>query len=551
VRERNILPGVLGRICHHPCETACRRNHYDEPIAIRPLHRFLYEQYRDRRPEHLARHENTRGKTVGIVGSGPSGLAAAYDLMRLGYGVTVYERNAAPGGALLTGVPTYRLPREVLATEIADLVEMGLDLRCGVEVGRDVPLGTLMREHDAVLLAIGLQESRILPVPGAEADGVTGALEFLAEVNAGRDAGARGKRVFVIGGGNVAVDVARCARRVGAAEVRLACLESADEMPCHPWEIAEALDEGVIAMCGLGPDAVLTDGGRVSGMRMRSCLSVFDESGRFAPQFADEYTEVAADMVVFAVGQAPKLDTVIRGTELLVSGRGQLVVDGSDFNTSVPGVFACGEIVTGPGSCIGSIATGHEAATSIHRYLEGAPLDGDRARRPVPVYPKFAAADTAGLEPERRRAVVALAPPDERVADFREVEAGLKLDQAVAEAARCLRCESEVCVGCTFCARTCPDYAIEVERVDVPGGRCLTRYELDLSKCCFCGLCVEQCPTKALVHTGQYELTFFDRELMVFDKAEMLRPDVGTRATGRDGLAHAECDVREREERER
>lgn len=541
VRERNILPGVLGRICHHPCETVCRRGYYDEPIAIRPLHRFAFEEFQTVRPEALPRLAQTRGKTVGIVGSGPSGLAAALDLMRLGYGVVVYERDTVPGGALQSGVPSYRLPREVLAREIQDLVEMGMDLRCGVEVGKSLPLGTLTREHDAVLLAVGLQLSRILPIPGSAAEGVLGALEFLSAVNENLETGISGKRVLVIGGGNVAVDVARCALRVGASEVRLACLEADDEMPCHPWEIAEALDEGAIAMCGLGPEEVLTEEGRVSGMKMRSCASVFDEAGRFAPQFTDEYTEVSTDVVVFAIGQAAKLDDVVRGTELLVSGRGQLSVDGSNLTTNVPGIFACGEVVTGPGSAIGSIATGHEAATSIHRYLEGVPMEADRVRRPVPVPPKFAAVDTSGLEPSRLRAVMPFADPEERSNDFRQVELGLEHDHAMAEATRCLRCDSEVCVGCTFCARTCPDYAIQVERTDEPGARCLTRYELDLTKCCFCGLCAEQCPTRTLTHTGQYELAFYHRELMVFDKGEMVRDGSGDRATGRDGITSPAC----------
>ena len=541
VRERNILPGVLGRICHHPCETVCRRGYYDEPIAIRPLHRFAFEEFQAMRPRALPVFEQTRGKTVGIVGSGPSGLAAALDLMRLGYGVVVYERNTAAGGALQTGVPSYRLPREVLAREIQDLVEMGMDLRCGVDVGKDLPLPTLVREHDAVLLAVGLQVSRILPLPGATAEGVVGALEFLHAVNGQREVGVGGKRVLVIGGGNVAVDVARCALRVGASEVRLACLEGDDEMPCHPWEIAEALDEGVIAMCGLGPEEVLTEDGRVTGMRMRSCASVFDQTGRFAPQFTDEYTEIPTDVVAFAIGQAAELDAVVRGTELLVSGRGQLSVDGSNLTTNVPGIFACGEVVTGPGSAIASIATGHEAATSIHRYLEGVPLEAERIRRPVPVHEKFGQPDTGNVESIRLRAVMPFADPEERATDFRQVELGLPRPDAMAEATRCLRCDSEVCVGCTFCARTCPDYAIQVERTDEPGVRCVTLYELDLTKCCFCGLCAEQCPTRTLTHTGQYELAFYHRELTVFDKGEMLRDASGERATGRDGITSPPC----------
>ena len=541
VRQRNIMPGVLGRICHHPCETACKRNYYDEPIAIRPLHRFAYEEYQKRRPETLPVFENTRGKRIAIVGSGPSGLAAALDLMRLGYGVVMYESEDKPGGALYTGVPTYRLPREVLHREIDDIVEMGLELHCSTEVGRDIPMAQLVREFDAVLLAVGLRESRRLPISGAGADGVLGALEFLWSVNRNQEAGVHGKRVLVIGGGNVAVDVARCALRVGASEVRLACLEGDDEMPCHPWEIEEAIDEGVIAMCSLGPEEVLTTDGHVRAMRMRACLSVFDETGRFAPQFGDEYTEIETDVVVFAVGQAARLDTLIAGTELHLTGRGQLAVDGDTNTTNVPNVFACGEVVTGPGSAIASVASGHEAATSIHRFLEGVPIDAERVRRPAPSPVKYAVADISDVEPERRRARMPLADADERVTDFRPVELGLTYQEAMNEATRCLRCESEVCVGCTFCARTCPNLALVVERSDEPGSRCLTRYDLDLTKCCFCGLCAEQCPTGALVHTGQYELSFLHRDLMMFDKGEMLRAGSGDRATGKDGIEPPGC----------
>ncbi len=550
VRERNIMPGVLGRICHHPCETACRRNFYDEPIAIRPLHRFAYEEFQKIRPDALPVLPNTRGKRVAIIGSGPSGLAAAYDLMRLGYGVVMYESEAEPGGALRSGVPSYRLPRDVLSREIADIVEMGLELHCGVEVGKDKPLAAIRRETDAVLLAVGLQQSRILPIPGSDAEGVIGALEFLWAGNHTGEAGVRGKRVFVIGGGNVAVDVARVALRVGATEVRLASLEADDEMPAHPWEITEALDEGVIATCSVGPEEVLTENHRVVGMRMRECLSVFDEFGRFSPKFGEGLSDFACDVVVFAIGQSAKLDTLLGGTEVMMSGQSRLAVDGTTFTTTTPGVFACGEVVTGPGSAIGSIATGHEAADTIHRFLQDLPLDDEaRIRRPVPAYAKYAHVDLSLVEDDRRRADMPFSDPAERSQDFQPVELGLSYDEAMAEATRCLRCESEVCVGCTFCARTCPDFAITVERDDTPGERCLTLYELDLTKCCFCGLCAEQCPTGALTHTGQYELSFFHRDLMTFDKGEMLRDGGGDRATGRDGIVSPVCPSCEEVER--
>ncbi len=543
VRERNTLPGVLGRICHHPCETACRRNLYDEPVAIRPLHRYAYEEYVKVAEERLTPFEVTRPQRIAVIGSGPSGLTAAHDLMKLGYTVACYEKDSRPGGALYSGVPSYRLPREVLHDEIDNLVKMGLELKLGVEVGKDVPIDYLLGEYDALLIAVGLQESRILPIPGHDADGVLGALPFLRDANWTRDAGVKGKRVFVIGGGNVAVDVARCALRVGASEVRLACLEGEEEMPCHPWEIEEALDEGVIAMCSMGPDSVLTDDlGRVRAMRLRECLSVFDETGRFSPQFGDNFAEIDTDIVVFSIGQAPVLADVVAGSDITLTERGLLPVDGTVFTTAQEGVFACGEVVTGPGSAIVSIATGHEAAISIHRYLQGEDVAADRVARPVPVYPKYQPATLDGVEVQRRRIVLPMAKPEERAKDFRQVELGYTHLEALDEAARCLRCQSEVCVGCTFCARTCPDYAIEVERVDDPGERRVTHYELDLTKCCFCGLCAEQCPTDALCHTGQYELSFFHRDIAVFDRHEMLRSGEGTRATGRDA-AHSVADA--------
>lgn len=532
VRERNTMPGVLGRICHHPCETACKRNYYDEPIAIRPLHRVAYERYAQVREERVQPLPRTRDQVIAIIGSGPSGLTAAYDLMRLGYGVTVYEKDHHAGGALYSGVPAYRLPRDVLKQEIDDLCTMGMDLRLNVAVGDDVPLDHLIGEFDAVLIAAGLQESRILPIPGSTSEGVVGALDFLRAGNWKNDAGVKGKRVLVVGGGNVAVDCARVALRVGASEVMLTALESMPELPAHPWEIEEALDEGVVANCSWGPKEVLAENGKVVGMRMQSCLSVFDAQGRFSPQFAEDYEDFAADVVVFAIGQAPKLGAIAAGSDLLLTERGLLPVDGTLLTTNVPGVFACGEVVTGPGSCIGSIANGHEAATSIHRFLSGESLSENRVYRPVPVYPRYQVASIDGVETNRKRAKMPMAKGEDRAKDFRTVELGFTQLEGLSEAARCLRCSSGVCVGCTFCARTCPDYAIRVERVDDPDGRCVTRYDLDLSKCCFCGLCAEQCPTNALKHTGQYELSFYSREYTIFGKDEMVRPGDGFRATG-------------------
>lgn len=547
VRERNIMPGVLGRICHHPCETACRRNRYDEAIAIRPLHRAAYERFQEVRAERVKPLPKTQDRHVAIVGSGPSGLAAALDLMRLGYEVSVYEKDDKPGGALYTGVPSYRLPRDVLHGEIDDLVSMGMHLHTGAAIGHDIPIDHLIGEYDAVLIAAGLQQSRMLPIPGADAQGVVGALEFLRAGNLKGDCDVVGKRVLVVGGGNVAVDCARVALRTGAAEVTLSSLESMSELPAHPWEIEEALDEGVIANCSWGPHSVVVENGHAVGMKLQSCLSVFDAQGRFSPQFAEEYVELPADVVVFAIGQAPDLSHLIAGSDLMLTDRGLLPVDGALMTTHVPGVFACGEVVTGPGSCIASIASGHEAATSIHRFLQETSLSADRVYRPVPIYEKWPAATLEGVESNRRRAQMPFAKPEERAKDFRPVELGLTRVEGLHEAQRCLRCQSGVCVGCTFCARTCPDYAIQVDRIDDPGGRCVTRYDLDLTKCCFCGLCAEQCPTDALRHSGQYELAFYSRKFTIFDRDEMLRSPEGTRATGVDAARSVPCGLPEGE----
>jgi formate hydrogenlyase subunit 6/NADH:ubiquinone oxidoreductase subunit I len=276
-------------------------------------------------------------------------------------------------------------------------------------------------------------------------------------------------------------------------------------------------------------------------MRLQSCLSVYDAQGRFAPVFEEDFTDIDCDVVVFAIGQAPDLQDLVGGSDIVLTDRGLLPVEGSVLTTDVPGVFACGEVVTGPGSAIASIASGHEAAVSIQRFLDGEPLSAGRVYRPVPVYPRYQPATLEGVERIRRRAVMPLAKGSERARDFRQVEIGFTHLEGLAEADRCLRCGSGICVGCTFCARTCPDYAIRVERVDDPGARCVTRYDLDLSKCCFCGLCAEQCPTGALVHTGQYELSFYTRDLMVFDRQEMLRDGEGTRATGADATGRHEC----------
>ncbi len=547
VRERNIYPAVLGRICHHPCETSCKRNHYDQNISIRALHRVIAEAYfkngkrlprsgwgKTKNEKRVSRY----GK-IGIIGSGPSGIAAAYDLTKSGYQVTVYDKHQAPGGQLYTTIPKYRLPREILTEEINDLAKSGFEIKTGIEIGKDISFAELRKKHDALLIAAGLQISRSLPIPGSELKGILLALPFLRASNFGEKI-ELGKKTLVIGGGNVAVDVARCALRLGTKEVNMVCLESRKEMPAHPWEIEEALDEGIKIHCSWGPRKFIEGKNRrVSGLEVEECIRTFDDAGRFNPKFNKEVINVIeADTVIIAIGQAADL-SLLKDSGVELTERGQIVFDRTTLETSLSGVFVSGEIVTGPGSAITSVASGHQAAISIDRYLSGEDLEINRIR-PVALQYQYPPVDPVDFEDERLRKEMPLLSPEIRKSNFTEIEKTLPPELAVLEAERCLRCNSRICVGCRFCERTCPVYAIRVERtpaglqqvqtLNQPKGgseRKVTVYDFDLSKCMFCGLCAEQCPTKTLVTSKEYELSEYTREKLSYHKEKMLRKTDG------------------------
>lgn len=523
VRSRNILPGVLGRICHHPCEEGCRRNYYDESIANRSLHRFISDVCFERKTHKIQKPEVRLDKKVAIIGSGPSGLAAAYDLAMLGYRITIFEKIDVPGGALRTGVPVYRLPRDILQREIDDLADIGVRIKTGVEIGKDIKFKQLTKDYDAVLIACGLSLSRGLNIPGAELDGVLLALPFLKAANFGEKV-KMGKRVVVIGGGNVAIDVARVALRLGAKKVKMVCLEAPHEMPAHPWEIEEALEEGIEINCSWGPKAIVEKKGKVAGLEVIQCTSVFDKKGRFAPTFCEEVTKVIeGNTVIIAIGQYADL-SFLKDSGVELNERGQLVFDSETMMTSVEGVFASGEVITGPGSAIGSIATGHEAAISIHRYLSGRDLRENRVK-PKPVIPeKYPSLplEALGVEAERRRAKMPMRSAAERKTNFKEIELGFSEDQTVHEGERCLRCLSETCVACQFCMRACPDWVIRVERSKTDDGRRVVHlYQFDVGMCLYCGLCVEACPTKTLRLTTGYEMACYDRDHNLYSKEQL------------------------------
>ncbi|MCX7806035.1 MAG: FAD-dependent oxidoreductase, partial [Planctomycetota bacterium] len=488
------FPSVCGRICHHPCEQACRRNGLDEPIAIRELKRFVAE-YPYPEPLRFPKPVQDRGK-VAIVGAGPSGLTAAMELSRRGYRPAVFDCNGEPGGLLATAVPAYRLPREVLRKDTDAILSQGVEFRGGIAIGKDMSFEDLRRQgFKAIVLAVGLSKSRLLPVPGADAEGIHTAIPFLAAANAGRLSLA-GRHVAVIGGGNVAIDVARSALRAGAASVRMVCVEDEKEQPAWPWEKKEAADEGVITLHRLGPGRILTDSGKVAGVEFRRVLSVFDPDGRFNPKYDDSVAvSVPADTVVFAVGQEADL-SFLDGSGVEKDARGRLVFDRVAMRTSATDVFACGEVVTGPGSAVEAVASGRRAALAVDAFLRGD--KGGIPREELP--PKIGELPVEWRSKISRgsRARVPERPPAVRKKDFEPVDRCLSENVALAEARRCMSCGAgaivleDKCAACLTCLRVCP-FGIPV----VDGTA-----EIHSYLCQACGMCAAECPNNAIIMAG-------------------------------------------------
>jgi NADPH-dependent glutamate synthase beta subunit-like oxidoreductase len=335
-------------------------------MAICDLKRFAADQHTDLWKSHFQRVPAT-GKKVAIVGSGPTVLTAAYYLHALGHQVTVFEAEAEPGGMLRWGIPAYRLPSEVVKEEIEQLVSLGIELKANTPVGARPSLQDLRNEYDAVLLAVGAQQARRIPVEGSDLDGVLWGMDFLRDARQGRDMKLP-QRVVVIGGGGVAMDVALTALRLGAKEVHAASLECREEMPANEWEVEEAVEEGVILHPSWGPSKILSDNGKVKGVNLVCCTCVFDEQGLFNPSFDEsETTSLEADAVILAIGQASDL-SLLEGTGVEAQ-RGLIQADKGTQQTGVEGVFAAGEVVSGPAMVIDAISMGRQAAISIDKYL--------------------------------------------------------------------------------------------------------------------------------------------------------------------------------------
>jgi len=508
-RLPNPFASICGRVCGHPCEPACRRGTLDAPISIRALKRFLTERYgpESRNPINVFPEKPAvlNPEKVAIIGSGPAGLSAAHDLALLGYQVTVFEAAAVPGGMMHLGIPEYRLPRDVLQAQIREILDLGPELRLNARLGRDFSLADLRAQgYQAVLLAFGLHTSRDLRIPGNELDGVMKGIDFLLNVNLGYRFSV-GKRVVVIGGGNVAIDVARsalreqqkrtvealssnllpeslspsemdvamkelmdvsrAALRMGAREVHLICLESRAEMPAFGDEIEEGVEEGLQLHPSLGPKQFIGKDGKLTGVETIRCASVFDAQHRFNPQFEPgTETVIPCDTVILAIGQASDLSFLTPEHGIEATRQGTVKIDPETLMTTAPDIFAAGDIAFGPRLIISAVADGKKAAEQIDRHLRGT------AWTPKPKYVQITVLDhhqMAEQFDEYSRLAVPILPIDRRTG-IAEVEIGFTEEQARREASRCLQCwintifegdeeRGTECILCGGCVDVCPE----------------------------------------------------------------------------------------------
>jgi heterodisulfide reductase subunit A len=461
VRERMPFAASCGRICFHPCESGCKRGQVDAPLAVCQTKRFLGDRELAQGVfVHPARKEE-RPERVALVGGGPASMSAAYYLALWGLRPVIFEAAPEAGGWLRYGIPEYRLPKDVLRKELANLASMGVEIRCSTPIGPGRTVHDLLTRDgfSAVFLGVGLQDAARIPVPGADAAGVHWGVEFLRACASGEAPALAGKRVLVVGGGNVAVDAARTALRLGPASVTAISLESREEMPASRWEVEDAEQEGVRFEHRWGVKQVLARDGRVSGLELRAVDRVFDAQGRFAPTYHDDRLATReADVVVLAIGQKASMGFLSPEDGVALTPRGLVQVDPDTLATTRPGVFAGGDCTLGPASFVQAVAKGREAAEAIYAHVAHGGL------RAVPAREREVAKELSDEERRRARPVprqrMAVLPPEERRRGFAEVELGFSEEMVRAEGRRCMSCS--LCAQCGECVRACGPGAIDL-----------------------------------------------------------------------------------------
>jgi len=472
IRHENPLPAVCGRICNRRCEDACTRGNVDEPIAIDEVKKFIAEQELDEKKRIIPRKRHDYSdKKAAIVGAGPAGLSCAYYLALDGYTITVFEKEQKLGGMLAMGIPSFRLEKDVVDAEIEIIKAMGVEFKTGVEVGKDITLDELREQgYGAFYLAIGAQGGRKLGVPGEDADGVLSGVEFLRRINQDEVLKMEGK-VIVIGGGNVAVDVARAAVRTGDTQVTQICLESRAEMPAAKEEIEEAEEERITFQNGWGVKRILIKDGKTTGVELKRCLAVFDAEGRFHPQYDENDTKaLEADYVLASVGQSIAWGDLLKDSAVVVKPNGAAKADDFTYQTAESDIFVGGDAYTGPRFAIDAIAAGKQAAVSIHRYIQpGQSLVFGRDRRIYKDLDKEAAM-LGDFDRVSRQRPIGLNTDKKAEKTFRDLRGTFTEEQIRKETERCLGCGATIvdrymCVGCGQCTTKCKFDAITLERV--------------------------------------------------------------------------------------
>lgn len=478
IKKDNPLPAVCGHVCNRRCEDACTRGTVDEAVAIDEVKRFLAERDLNAETRYIPKKTipSLKGgfdEKIAIIGAGPAGLSCAYYLALTGYKPTIFEKNKEPGGMLRYGIPSYKLEKDLLAAEIDVIRKLGVEIRCGVEIGKDITIEELREQgYKGFYVAIGCQRGRKPGITGENAKGTYAAVDFLREAGAKESFALEGD-VVVVGGGNVAIDAARISSRCVDAKISMFCLEQRENMPASKEEIAEALEEGIELNCGWGPKEVLEEDGKVAGVVFKKCIRVLDEQGRFSPEYDEEQTvTIPCKHVIFSVGQAIEWGNMLDNLDLKRRSNGGALADKLTYQTSEPDIFVGGDVYTGPRFAIDAIAAGREGAISLHRYVhENCTLTIGRNRR------DFVELDKNNISVESydtsKRQIPAKADEKAQAATFRDLSHSLTEEQVKAETSRCLSCGASVvdpnkCIGCGVCTTKCVFDAIHLHR-EIPG----------------------------------------------------------------------------------